>query len=848
MPRRGRGARPRGCVPRRKGDRDAARGRPGFDHQRRAVGGGCVDVAGSPRRSAAAGRGSAAPGGRPRRSASGRCACPSASARPRRRGARRRCRAGDHAARRGPCVRLGLCGAGRLHLGRRRRTAEASASFERVLAAGGDAGAPCALAPYAALRDAQALLRAGRTDDALARAIALGDEERPTRDESRLVLADARAALGDRAEAVQVWRAILASSPRGLRWADVAVQLASALLDGVDGPARSRAREAPRPAGRAMQIESPWVADKLRPRRDARTRVVAPRKGCGRAAAHAGRTRTPGPTSMGRTRRSRSARPRAPRRSSKPSPRGTKSEGTPRAKPPWSGPKRHPMRQDGRRLDRCHRAVRRRVRRSCGDGALFRRARRARAPTGSDEAIGRFERVEKRFPSHRYADDARFRAAIALSDEGDEGRSIAMLASIADAYPDGDMRGEALFRVALSRVGKQDLDGARAALDRLLAAPAEDRAWGAAGRAEYYRARLAHIAGDTADAKARYAALVAAHPFAFYMLLGYARLTALDEAAARAALETGGRQRAWRALPHARPSRARGARVRTDRALARGRRDRRGTARGGVRGPRGGHGRSRGRLDPRLVSLADRAGAPDLGHGFARARLLDYRAHWPTGRWRLPWRVAFPRAWLDVVGAESASAGVPSALTWAIMREESAFNPDAHSAANAFGLMQLLVGTRRASWPAGRPSRIVDEPALRRPEVLDRAGHAPARDAAIVVRGEPVPRHRGLQWWIRRGPALAGRARDRRLRRLRRAHPLRGDAQLPQAGARQRSRVRLPLRTGDVRRAPRPAGARVGRRGGGRPGALATSARAAWRGSRAAGRPRASRLPVGVRR
>jgi soluble lytic murein transglycosylase len=81
----------------------------------------------------------------------------------------------------------------------------------------------------------------------------------------------------------------------------------------------------------------------------------------------------------------------------------------------------------------------------------------------------------------------------------------------------------------------------------------------------------------------------------------------------------------------------------------------------------------------------------------------------------LPWQIAFPRPWADVVGTESAASGIPASLTWAIMREESAFNPDAHSPANAFGLMQLLVGTARSV--AKGTSLVVDDGALRKPEV-----------------------------------------------------------------------------------------------------------------------------------
>jgi soluble lytic murein transglycosylase len=50
------------------------------------------------------------------------------------------------------------------------------------------------------------------------------------------------------------------------------------------------------------------------------------------------------------------------------------------------------------------------------------------------------------------------------------------------------------------------------------------------------------------------------------------------------------------------------------------------------------------------------------------------------------------------------------------MREESAFNPDARSAANALGLMQLLLGTGRLV-ARGTSLAAIDEPALLRPEV-----------------------------------------------------------------------------------------------------------------------------------
>jgi soluble lytic murein transglycosylase len=329
------------------------------------------------------------------------------------------------------------------------------------------------------------------------------------------------------------------------------------------------------------------------------------------------------------------------------------------------------------------------------------------------EATTRFALVEKRFPAHRLADDARFHAALIVYDEGDEAKSLAMLASIPDAYPDGDMKGEALFRVAATQLGKPDLDGARATLDRLLALSLDDRNWGSSGRTAYYRARVSQLAGDLDDAKARYAGVIAEQPLAFYMLMAHARLRSLDPAAARGAVQAAiAREPSGPFLTSNHVELGTPAFDRFERLLEVGEIDaaRREASAGGLVADG---------VDPEVVWtvawLYDRAGAPDLGHSFARARLVDYRSHWPAGRWKLPWQVAFPRPWDGIVDSESASVGIPSPLTWAIMREESAFNPDAHSVANALGLMQLVGGTARMV-ARGTPLAS-DDASLRRPEV-----------------------------------------------------------------------------------------------------------------------------------
>jgi soluble lytic murein transglycosylase len=598
--------------------------------------------------------------------------------------------------------------AGRFHLAAG-DLADALAAFEQVSLAA-DAGLACGLAPYALLREAQTLVRMGRYDDAVARAVAI-DADIAAHDEAELTLADGYVGQGNRAAAVPIWRGLLGTSPHGLRWADSSLELATALLDGIDGPAESRAQEAFDLATRVL-VEAPGVAEKmdvigLR----ARASQLLPH----RAAEGAERLRSEERAEQAQAWLESGQPKRATELAEsvlKALPRGGKAhheaacraaivraQAKPRGKPDdaadaW-----------GAAIARCD-----------GDESLVtalyyggKASASAHRPT---EALERFGRVEKLFPRHRLADDASFRAAVLACDEGDEARGLAQLASLPDTYPDGDMGGEALFRVALAKLGKRDLGGARDALDRLLLA-GFDAARSATERAEYFRARVAQLSGDADDAERRYTAIVTERPLGYYMLLAYARLRAMNEAGARVAMETSiAREPPGDFLTREHSELKSPAFDRFVRLLEVGEIDsaRREAHAGGLVGDG---------VDPEVLWtvawLYDVAGAPELGHSFARSRLLDYREHWPVGRWRVAWEAAFPRVWEDAVARESEASNVPAPLTWAIMREESAFNADARSVADAIGLMQLIAPTARATARGTQlPS---DEDALRRPEV-----------------------------------------------------------------------------------------------------------------------------------
>ena len=67
----------------------------------------------------------------------------------------------------------------------------------------------------------------------------------------------------------------------------------------------------------------------------------------------------------------------------------------------------------------------------------------------------------------------------------------------------------------------------------------------------------------------------------------------------------------------------------------------------------------------------------------------------PDARTRWAWACAFPSPYPSAVADAEARESLPEGLLWAVMRQESGFDPDAVSPAHAIGLMQLLAETAR---------------------------------------------------------------------------------------------------------------------------------------------------------
>jgi len=580
-------------------------------------------------------------------------------------------------------------------------TADALIGFELAQSAA------CPLAGYATLHAAQALARSGRADDAIARA-GLVPADLAAKDEAKLVIAEALAAKNERAGALPLWRAWLAANPHGNRWVDTTVRIANALLDGVDGPPEPHAREAYELATRIV-VEAPKLAEAAGAA-TARSRAVAflkpkdafasdalsdlerakqsqawldagePNKAFDLSSSVLTATRT-GPAAC----RAAVTRANAAVRA-----KGVKLNGWPEAVTACE--------KDDQLVN-----------------ALYAGAK-AQASKDPKLAIDWFGRVEQLFPAHRLADDARYRSALLVAqgtDEGHEARAEQMLRSLPDTYPAGDMAAEALFHVALGKMQRSEWEAAKPLLERIVELTPDDRFWATAGRAEYFRARAAAASRDVEGAHARYVRILEHYPLSFYMLLAYGRLAAEDPAVAARVLKETSQRDADGAFPsQVHPLLQSLAIARAARLLEVGDVDaaKREVAASGALADG---------VDPEVVwaigALYNQAGLPELGHQFSRGKLTDHLAHYPEGKWRVPWEVAYPRAFEPVVVKACAQNTLPTPLAWGIMREESSFVADVRSHSNAIGLMQLIAPT--AKWMATGTSTPCDDASLKRPEI-----------------------------------------------------------------------------------------------------------------------------------
>ncbi|MFN7133987.1 MAG: lytic transglycosylase domain-containing protein, partial [Myxococcales bacterium] len=96
-----------------------------------------------------------------------------------------------------------------------------------------------------------------------------------------------------------------------------------------------------------------------------------------------------------------------------------------------------------------------------------------------------------------------------------------------------------------------------------------------------------------------------------------------------------------------------------------------------------------------VVLLLHEVGDVRGAHAVARVDLKRDLAGRPTEESAQLWRIAYPLAFRDLIETHCGTAKVEPDLMQALMREESALDPRAHSWAGAVGLCQLMIPTAR---------------------------------------------------------------------------------------------------------------------------------------------------------
>jgi len=334
--------------------------------------------------------------------------------------------------------------------------------------------------------------------------------------------------------------------------------------------------------------------------------------------------------------------------------------------------------------------------------SLYQLARCLYSKGDYDKAAETFLRVESEFPKHSYADDGRLRASEALAEINDNDPRIdETLKALPERHPDGDMKQEALWRLAFRAFRRDALDEALKWLDEALARIPREDIWYAEGRTYYWKGRTLEKLGHAADALDAWEKCARTYPLSYYALLALNRMrerAPKRETHLAAELAPRHPRDTWSfsARPLFRePGFLRGVELAR---MGLGEEARREFAGVGIKavGKIKVDDADRRELLWLTTLLLDRAGVWRQSHWIARHALEDdWHREWPRGDVHKKWLLAYPRAYVQVLEPAARGAGYPLDLLLAVAREESAFDPVDESFANAIGLLQMIIPTAK---------------------------------------------------------------------------------------------------------------------------------------------------------
>jgi soluble lytic murein transglycosylase len=283
-------------------------------------------------------------------------------------------------------------------------------------------------------------------------------------------------------------------------------------------------------------------------------------------------------------------------------------------------------------------------------------------------------------------------------EKSDDARKL--LAKQVSSYPTGDMAKDAHWLLVREMFGGEKYKEVVAYVDGL-DKTGEDDIY-SRGRLHYFRARALEKLKKTDEAKKGYREIAQKYPLSYYAYLAFSRLGYLEESGKK-----GGRAAAsdlcslqnGKLCTFVEPKRTEA--VKLSDGLRNADHFKRGVAllRLGLtdlaedefQALRRSHGSAANLWA--LTFLLNAAEAYRISHDLPRRHIQGWKTVYPKDADDPRWSLAFPTPFRQTVDKYVTERKLPRALVYAIMREESGFNPRIESWANARGLLQLMEAT-----------------------------------------------------------------------------------------------------------------------------------------------------------
>lgn len=324
--------------------------------------------------------------------------------------------------------------------------------------------------------------------------------------------------------------------------------------------------------------------------------------------------------------------------------------------------------------------------------ALFNGGRAHWNAGNHDRAMETYRTLYREFPTHSYADDAMHNIALILRGQGKIQESDDTLQEQVRRWPDGDMAKDAIWIQMRALLEAKEWAQAVRYADAVGNNAGEDDIY-SRGRIRYFRGRALEALSRNVEASVVYQRVIRDFPLSWYAILSFNRLNEIDPNATGRLVDELRQSAAVQSdvIVLDPPEMASDPFMNRGRTLLRlglvslasdefSKLESRYASRPGV---------------SRIVArLLDAAGAWHVSHRSGASRIVN-PDHYPAPDSIADWATAYPRPFEEHVLEFANERALDPWLVYAVMREESGFQPRVESWANARGLMQLMLPTAK---------------------------------------------------------------------------------------------------------------------------------------------------------